>query len=74
MSREPGRLPRPRVVIINTALQYNSEAGRTYPATVVGYDQTGDIALIQPQQAAGLTTVPTGNFSSVKVLKGVPAR
>jgi S1-C subfamily serine protease len=92
---------RPGLVIINTTLQYNSEAaagtgmvinadglvltnnhvidgstkitatvaatGRTYPATVVGYDKTGDIALIQLQHASGLTVVPLGNSSSAKV-------
>ncbi len=97
----------PGLVIINTALQYNSEAaagtgmvinrdglvltnnhviddstkitatvaatGRTYPATVVGYDKTGDIALIQLQNASGLTTVPIGNSSSVKVGNAVVA-
>jgi S1-C subfamily serine protease len=41
--------------------------GKTYPATVVGYDKTRDIALIQLQNASGLTTVPIGNSSSVKV-------
>ena len=41
--------------------------GKTYPATVVGYDKTGDIALIQLQGASGLTTVPIGNSASVKV-------
>jgi S1-C subfamily serine protease len=90
---------KPGLVLINTALQYNSEAaagtgmvinadglvltnnhviedstkitatvistGKTYPATVVGYDKTGDVALIQLQDAAGLTTVPIGNSSSV---------
>jgi S1-C subfamily serine protease len=40
--------------------------GKTYPATVVGYDKTGDIALIQLQNASGLTTVPIGNSASVK--------
>jgi S1-C subfamily serine protease len=30
--------------------------GKTYPATVVGYDKTGDIALIRLQGASGLTT------------------
>ena len=98
---------KPGLVIINTALQYNSEAaagtgmvinadglvltnnhviddstkitatvaatGRTYPATVVGYDKTGDIALIQLQNASGLTTVPIGNSSSVKVGNAVVA-
>jgi len=97
----------PGLVIINTALQYNSEAaagtgmvinrdglvltnnhviddstkitatvaatGRTYPATVVGYDKTGDIALIQLHNASGLTTVPIGNSSSVKVGNAVVA-
>jgi S1-C subfamily serine protease len=97
----------PGLVIINTALQYNSEAaagtgmvinadglvltnnhvidgstkitatvaatGRTYSATVVGYDKTGDIALIQLQNASGLSTVPIGNSSSVKVGNAVVA-
>ena len=97
----------PGLVIINTALQYNSEAaagtgmvinadglvltnnhvidgstkitatvaatGRTYSATVVGYDKTGDIALIQLQNASGLRTVPIGNSSSVKVGNAVVA-
>ena len=92
---------RPGLVIINTSLQYDSEAaagtgmvinadglvltnnhviedstaitatvvstGKTYRATVVGYDQTGDVALIQLRNASGLTTVPIGNSSSVKV-------
>jgi S1-C subfamily serine protease len=92
---------KPGIVIINTALQYNSEAaagtgmvlnadglvltnnhviedstkisatvvatGKTYPATVVGYDKTGDIALIQLQNASGLTTVPIGNSASVRI-------
>jgi S1-C subfamily serine protease len=40
--------------------------GKTYPATVVGYDVTGDVALIQLQDASGLTTVPVGNSSAVK--------
>jgi len=91
---------KPGLVIINTTLQYNSEAaagtgmvinanglvltnnhvidrstkitatvastGTTYTATVVGYDQTGDIALIQLQNASGLATVPIGNSSSVR--------
>jgi S1-C subfamily serine protease len=98
---------KPGLVIINTALQYNSEAaagtgmvinahglvltnnhviddstkitatvaatGRTYPATVVGYDKTGDIALIQLQNASELTTVPIGNSSSVKTGNAVVA-
>jgi S1-C subfamily serine protease len=91
----------PGTVIINTSLQYNSEAaagtgmvlngnglvltnnhvienstkisatvvstGKTYPAKVVGYDKTGDVALIQLQGASGLRTIPIGNSGSVKV-------
>ena len=98
---------KPGLVIINTALQYNSEAaagtgmvlnasglvltnnhvieestkitatvvstGQTYPATVIGYDKTKDVALIQLQHASGLTTVPIGNSSSVMVGNAVVA-
>jgi S1-C subfamily serine protease len=39
--------------------------GRTYTATVVGYDQTDDVAVIQLQGASGLTTVSFGNSSQV---------
>jgi S1-C subfamily serine protease len=89
----------PGLVLINTTLQYNSEAaaatgmvlnssglvltnnhviedstsisattatGQQYKAKVVGYDQTGDIALIQLQGASGLHTVPIGDSSTVK--------
>ena len=98
---------KPGLVIINTNLQFDSEAaagtgmvinadglvltnnhvidgstkitatvaatGKTYPATVVGYDKTGDIALIQLQNASGLTIVPIGNSSSVKIGNAVVA-
>ena len=40
--------------------------GRTYQAKVVGYDQTGDIAVIQLQGASGLKTVPVGDSALVK--------
>ena len=40
--------------------------GKTYPAKVIGYDDNGDVALIQLQNASGLTTVPIGNSSSAK--------
>ncbi len=40
--------------------------GHTYTATVIGYDVTGDIALIKLQGASGLRTVPLGNSSTVK--------
>jgi S1-C subfamily serine protease len=47
--------------------------GKTYTARVLGYDKTGDIALIQLQKASGLTTVPVGNSSSVKAGQTVVA-
>jgi S1-C subfamily serine protease len=47
--------------------------GRTYPARVVGYDKTGDIALIQLQHAAGLKTVPIGSSASVRTGDSVVA-
>ena len=47
--------------------------GRTYPATVVGYDKTGDIALIRLQGAAGLNTVPVGNSAEVRTGETVVA-
>jgi S1-C subfamily serine protease len=98
---------KPGVVIINTVLQYNSEAaagtgmvinggglvltnnhviedstsitvtvsttGKTYRARVLGYDKTGDIALIQLDDASGLATIPVGNSSKVKVGQAVVA-
>jgi S1-C subfamily serine protease len=90
----------PGLVVIDTALQYNSEEaagtgmvinsdglvltnnhviedstsikatdignGKTYTAKVLGYDVTGDIALIQLQGASGLRTVPVGDSAAVK--------
>ena len=97
----------PGLVIIDTTLQYDSEAaagtgmvinsgglvltnnhviedatkisatvlatGRTYTARVVGYDKTGDVALIQLQDASGLHTVPLGNSSAVRAGAAVVA-
>ncbi len=40
--------------------------GRTFPAKVVGYDVTGDIALIQLQDPSGLHAVPLGEPGKVK--------
>ena len=40
--------------------------GRTYTASVVGYDKTDDIAVLQLKNASGLTTVSLGNSSQVK--------
>jgi S1-C subfamily serine protease len=47
--------------------------GRTYPATVVGYDQSQDLAVLQLQGASGLKTVTLGNSSSVGVGQKVVA-
>jgi S1-C subfamily serine protease len=89
----------PGLVIINTALRYNSEqaagtgmvitsgglvltnnhviedstkitatvvsTGRTYQARVVGYDVTGDIALIQMEGVSGLHTITPGNSATL---------
>jgi S1-C subfamily serine protease len=97
----------PGLVIINTALQYNSEraagtgmvitsgglvltnnhviedatqitatvvsTGRTYDARVVGYDVTGDVALIQMEGVSGLHTVPIGTSAGLKVGQPVVA-
>ena len=41
--------------------------GRTYQATVVGYDQVADIAVLQAQGASGLKTVTPGVSSKVTV-------
>ena len=41
--------------------------GRTYPAKVVGYAQSKDIAVLQLVGASGLQTVSLGNSSTVKV-------
>jgi S1-C subfamily serine protease len=41
-------------------------SGRTYPARILGYDSTHDVALLQLQGASGLKTVSVGNSSQVK--------
>jgi S1-C subfamily serine protease len=40
--------------------------GRTYTAKVVGYDSTHDVAVIQLQNASGLTVASLGDSSSVQ--------
>ncbi len=47
--------------------------GKTYTATVVGTDATDDIAVIQLQNASGLTTATIGNSSSLTTGQGVLA-
>lgn len=41
--------------------------GRTYPATVVGYDRGQDLAVIQLRGASGLATAPIGDSSKVGI-------
>jgi S1-C subfamily serine protease len=41
--------------------------GKTYTASVVGYDRSHDIAVLQLQGASGLTTAKTGDSSQVAV-------
>jgi S1-C subfamily serine protease len=41
--------------------------GRTYKATVVGYDESHDIAVLQLSGASGLATATIGNSSTVAV-------
>jgi S1-C subfamily serine protease len=47
--------------------------GRTYQATVVGYDVSQDLAVLQLQGASGLKTVTFGNSSAVSVGQKVVA-
>jgi S1-C subfamily serine protease len=47
--------------------------GHTYTATVVGYDRTSDVAVIQLQGASGLRTAMIGDSSKVTVGEGVVA-
>jgi len=53
------------VIEDSTAITARTATGHQYQAKVVGYDVTGDIALIQLEGASGLRTVPLGNSSSV---------
>lgn len=41
--------------------------GKTYNATVVGYDRSEDVAVIQMTNASGLKTISTADSSKVKV-------
>jgi S1-C subfamily serine protease len=47
--------------------------GRTYQASVTGYDQSHDIAVLQLHGASGLTTAPLGNSASAAVGQKVVA-
>ncbi len=46
---------------------YDVGNGHTYSAHVVGYDRAADVAVIQLQAASGLSTVPLGDSSTVRV-------
>ena len=54
------------VIEDSTSITARTANGHKYQAKVVGYDVTGDIALIQLQGASGLKTVPIGNSGSLK--------
>jgi S1-C subfamily serine protease len=41
--------------------------GKTYSATVVGYERSADVAVIQLQGASGLQTVPLGDSATVSL-------
>ena len=47
--------------------------GRTYTAKVVGYDASQDVAVIQLQNASGLTVASLGDSSTVQTGDGVTA-
>jgi S1-C subfamily serine protease len=47
--------------------------GRTYAATIVGYDASHDVAVLQLQGASGLTTASLGASSSVRAGDNVVA-
>jgi S1-C subfamily serine protease len=61
------------VIEDSTAITAQTATGHQYQAKVVGYDVTGDIALIQLEGASGLRTVPLGNSSSLKTGASVVA-
>jgi S1-C subfamily serine protease len=61
------------VIEDSTAITAQTATGHQYQAKVVGYDVTGDIALIQLEGASGLRTVPLGNSSSLKAGASVVA-
>ncbi|HLX21524.1 MAG TPA: trypsin-like peptidase domain-containing protein [Gaiellaceae bacterium] len=46
---------------------------KTYTATVVGYDATDDVSVLQLQHASGLATISLGSSSALKVGQAVTA-
>jgi S1-C subfamily serine protease len=56
--------------VINQATSVSAQlvvSGQQYPARVIGYDSTDDVALLQLEGASGLKTVALGNSNQVKV-------
>ncbi len=56
-----------------TKITATTATGQNYVAKVVGYDVTGDIALIKLQDASGLHPVPIGDSSKLKTGDSVVA-
>ena len=54
-------------VVQATLVDPGNNASRSYPAQVVGYDATDDVALLQLEGAAGLPTETFGNSSQVSL-------
>jgi len=54
------------VIEDSTSISARTANGHQYQAKVLGYDVTGDMALIQLEGAHGLQTVPLGKSSTVK--------
>jgi S1-C subfamily serine protease len=61
------------VIEDSTSITARTANGHKYQAKVIGYDVTGDIALIKLQGASGLTTVPLGNSATTKTGDSVVA-
>jgi S1-C subfamily serine protease len=61
------------VIEDSTSITATTANGKHYTAKVLGYDVTGDIALIKLQGASGLHTVPLGTSSAVKTGDSVVA-
>ena len=56
------------VVAGSTAIRVTDVGnGKTYDATVLGYDSTHDVAVLRLKDASGLTVAPLGSSSTVKV-------
>src|ERR1700730_4157832 len=54
------------VIENSTKITATTSTGQPYQAKVVGYDVTGDIALLQLQNPSGLHSVPVGDSGKVK--------